>query len=150
MLRAAFKAFLRMLKISKILIFPTELEPGSMITRFSSSFKIPEGGSRVVRNELWIDSCRRAHGAHIDSFGNMRRNGTLWLLGSDLEYDGDRHINELLQLGIVNLGRSYDRIGRRRTRASVELLCPIDKGKNISTQTILREGSAVGCWIADC
>ncbi len=92
-----------------------------MVAGLGSALEVAERSAGVVRNELGVDASGRAHGAHVDRFGDMRRDGPGGR-GGDADDDGESDVDELLQLGIVDLGRAHSGIGGRRAGARLLLL----------------------------
>ena len=76
MLHAALETILRVLDVAEVFVLPSELEPRSMVARLRSTLKVAERGAGIMWNELRVYTGRRAHRAHMDYFGDMRRYGT--------------------------------------------------------------------------
>ena len=111
MLHAALETILGVLDVAEVFVLPSELEPRSMVARLRSTLKVAERGAGVMWYELRVYTGRRAHRAHMDCFGDMRRYRT-WGRRGDADDERERNVDEFLQLGIVDLGRSHCWVSR--------------------------------------
>ena len=142
MLHAALETILRVLDVAEVFVLPSELEPRGMVARLRSTLKVAERGAGVMWYELRVYTGRRAHRAHMDCFGDMRRYRT-WGRRGDADDERERNVDEFLQLGIVDLGRSHCWISRCGVGARVQLLRPIDEGEDVSAPDDLAHGVSV-------
>ncbi|KAI8969753.1 hypothetical protein BD414DRAFT_502547 [Trametes punicea] len=118
-----------------------------MVAGFGSTLKVAEGGPRIVGDELRIDTRSGTGCTHVDGFGHVGRDGALLRLRGYLENDGDSDVDELLQFGVVDLGRSDGRISGVGVGAGEELLGAVDESKNIFAPG--DSASGIGVWLLD-
>ena len=131
MLDAALETVLGVLRVAKVLVLAADLEPGGVVAGLGGPLEVAEGGAGVVGDELGVDAGGRAHGAHVDGLGDGGRDGGLRALG-DLEDDGDGDVDELLELGIVDLRGPDGGIGGGGVDVVPELLGAIDEREDFS------------------
>ena len=146
MLQPALETVPGVLHIAEILVLASELEPSGVVARLGGTLEIPERVPGIVGDELRVDAGGGTGRTHVDGLCGVGRDGPRRELGGDLENDGDGDIDQLLELGIVDLGRTDCGIGRGWTGARVQLLCTIDEGENVSAPCDPASGICVG-WL---
>lgn len=120
-----------MLHVPEVLVLAPQLEPRGVIARLRCALKVAERVARVVRDELRVDAGRGARCAHVDRLGDVRSERALLRLGGDLQDDGERDVDELLEFGVIDLRRADCGIARIGVCAGEKLLGAIDECEHV-------------------
>lgn len=142
MFHPALETILRVLHVPEVLVLAPELEPRGVIARLCCALKVAERVARVVWDELGVDAGRGARCAHVDRLGDMGSERALLRLGGDLQDDGERDVDELLELGVIDLRRADCGIARIGVCAGEKLLGAIDEREHVFAPDDLARGIA--------